>query len=56
MVPVKRGISDDNYVEITEGPQENQEVVFATYKAIDRELEDGKEVVVGAAKMEAEKK
>lgn len=56
MVPVKRGISDDNYVEITEGPQENQEVVSATYKAINRELEDGKEVVVGAAKMEAEKK
>src|SRR5438445_1369588 len=27
MVPVKRGISDDNYVEITEGLKEDQEVV-----------------------------
>ncbi len=55
MVPVKRGISDDNYVEITEGLKENQEVVSGTYKAINRELEDGKEVVVGAAKVEPEK-
>ena len=52
MVPVKRGISDDNYVEITEGLKENQEVVSGSYKAINRELEDGKEVVVGVAKAE----
>ena len=42
MVPVKRGISDDAYVEITEGLQEDQEVVSGGYKAINRELEDGK--------------
>ena len=50
MLPVKRGISDDNYVEITEGVQEGQEVVSGGYKAISRELEDGKPVTVGTAK------
>ncbi|MEO5804009.1 MAG: efflux RND transporter periplasmic adaptor subunit [Verrucomicrobiota bacterium] len=55
MVPVKRGISDDNYFEITEGLQEGQEVVSGSYKAINRELEDGKEVVVGNAKPESAK-
>ena len=33
-VPVKRGISDDNYTEITEGLEENQEVISGGYKAI----------------------
>lgn len=46
MVPVKRGISDDNYVEITEGLQEGDRVVSGSYKAINRELEDGKLVKV----------
>jgi HlyD family secretion protein len=46
MVPVKRGISDDNYVEILEGPKEGQEVVSGGYKAINRDLEDGKKVIV----------
>ncbi len=55
MVPVKRGISDDNYVEILEGPKEGQEVVTGSYKAINRELEDGKKVVVGVAKSETAK-
>jgi HlyD family secretion protein len=48
MVPVKRGISDDNYVEITEGLSEGQEVVSGGYKAINRDLEDGKKVLVNA--------
>lgn len=52
MFPVKRGISDDNYVEI-EGLKEGDEVVTGTYKAISRELEDGKAVVVGTAKTES---
>jgi len=55
MVPVKRGISDDNYFEITEGLKEDQEVITGSYKAISRELEDGKEVVVGNAKPETAK-
>ena len=44
MVPVKRGISDDSHVEITEGLTEGQEVVSGGYKAISRELEDGKKI------------
>jgi HlyD family secretion protein len=47
MAPVKRGISDDNYVEITAGLKEGQEVVSGGYKAINRELEDGKKVKLG---------
>jgi HlyD family secretion protein len=46
MVPVKRGISDDNYVEILDGLHEGDEVVAGGYKAINRDLEDGKKVVV----------
>jgi len=47
MVPIKRGISDDSYMEITEGLEEGQEVVSGGFKAISRELEDGKKVKVG---------
>jgi len=47
MVPVKRGISDDSWVEITEGLQEGQEVVSGGYKAINRELEDGRKIKKG---------
>jgi HlyD family secretion protein len=50
MVPVKRGISDDTYMEITEGAVEGQEVVSGGYKAINRELEDGKRVKKGPLK------
>lgn len=50
-VEVKRGISDDSYTEIVSGLKENQEVVSGSYKAINRELEDGAKV-----KVENEKK
>ena len=56
MVPVKRGISDDNYVEIVDGLTEGQEVVSGGYKAINRELEDGKKIVVGEVKLTDQKK
>src|SRR5258706_9792966 len=46
MVEVKRGISDEEYVEIIEGLREGQTVISGGYKAINRELEDGKKVVV----------
>ncbi len=46
MKKVKRGISDDAYVEITDGVKENEEVVSGGFKAINRELEDGKEIKV----------
>ncbi len=45
-VPVKRGISDDNFVEILEGVTEGTEVISGGFKAINRELEDGKKVKV----------
>jgi len=51
MVPVKIGISDDNYWEITEGLSEGQEVITGGFRAISRDLEDGKKIrkgVVGA--------
>jgi len=44
MIKVKRGIGDDEYLEITEGLSEGQEAVAGTYKAINRELEDGKRI------------
>jgi HlyD family secretion protein len=49
MVPVKIGISDDNYWEVTEGLTEGQEVVSGGFKAITRELEDGKKIQKGPA-------
>jgi len=55
-VPVKDGISDENYTEITEGLMEGQEVVSGGYKAINRDLEDGKKVTLGDAAAEAKPK
>ena len=49
MVPVKIGISDDSYWEITEGVTEGQEVVSGGFKAITRELEDGTKIRKGPA-------
>lgn len=45
-VKVKRGISDDTHVEILEGLTAGREIVSGGYKAINRELEDGKAVKV----------
>jgi HlyD family secretion protein len=45
MVPVKRGIYDDTNAEIIEGLSEGQEIVSGGYKAISRELEDGKKII-----------
>lgn len=53
--PVKRGISDDSYVEIIEGVEEGQEVVSGSYKAINRELEDGRKIKKGDPNKEGEK-
>jgi len=47
MVPVKIGISDENYWEITDGLKEGEEVVSGGFRAIARDLEDGKKVVKG---------
>ncbi len=40
-VPVKRGIMGERYVEIEEGLEEGVEVVTGSFRAINRDLEDG---------------
>lgn len=47
MVPVKIGISDDDYWEVTEGLKDDEEVVSGGPKAVNRELEDGKKIRIG---------
>jgi HlyD family secretion protein len=47
MMPVKIGISDDNYWEITQGLTEGQDVVSGGYRAISRDLEDNKKIKKG---------
>lgn len=44
MLPVKTGISDSDYFEIVSGLTEGQEIVSGGYKAISKDLEDGKKV------------
>ena len=48
-VPVKIGICDNDYWEITDGLAAGQEVVSGGYKAISRDLEDGKKIRRGKA-------
>ncbi|MFM8419698.1 MAG: efflux RND transporter periplasmic adaptor subunit, partial [Verrucomicrobiota bacterium] len=44
MVPIQRGISDDTHYEVVEGVQEGMEVITGSFRALSRELEDGKAV------------
>jgi HlyD family secretion protein len=53
---VKIGISDDNYWEITEGVSEGQEIVTGNFKAVTRDLEDGKKIHKGGVPVELDKK
>lgn len=55
MLPVKIGISDDNYWEITDGLKEGQEIVAGGYRAISRDLEDGKKIKKGPPAGEKDK-
>ena len=48
MIPVKTGISDNDHFEIVSGLAEGQQVISGGYKAISKDLEDGKKVKVGA--------
>ena len=43
-VPVKIGISDDDFWEITDGLKEGDEIVIGNYSAISRSLDDGKKI------------
>jgi len=51
-VQVKIGISDNDHFEITEGVSEGQPVISGGYKAVAKDLEDGKKVTTGSAKKE----
>jgi HlyD family secretion protein len=55
MIPVKIGICNDEYWEVKEGLKEGQEVVSGSYRAISRDLEDGKRVRIGPATGELDK-
>jgi HlyD family secretion protein len=55
MVPVKIGISDDNYWEVTDGLKEGEEVISGGYRAISRDLEDGKKIKKGPPPGEKDK-
>ena len=50
MVTVQRGISDDSYTEIIGGLDPGKEVVSGSYKAINRELDDGVKVKIENSK------
>lgn len=56
MLPVKIGICDDSYWEITEGLTEGQEIVSGGYRAISRDLDDGKRIRKGAGADQEPKK
>ena len=47
MLAVKTGISDSDFFEIVTGVSEGQQIISGGYKAISKDLEDGKKVKVG---------
>jgi HlyD family secretion protein len=54
-VPVKIGISDADYYEIAEGLTDGQEIVIGNYKAVSKELQDGKKITKGVGGKDGEK-
>jgi HlyD family secretion protein len=52
MIPVETGISDNDYFEIVSGVSEGQEIISGGYKAISRDLADGKKVKIGPGAVE----
>jgi HlyD family secretion protein len=55
-VPVKIGICDDNYWEITDGLTDGEEIISGGYRAVGRDLQDGSKIRVGPAEANAEGK
>lgn len=53
--PVKIGICDDNYWEITSGLTNGQEIISGGYRAIDRDLQDDSKIKKGSVTAEAAK-
>jgi HlyD family secretion protein len=56
MIPVKTGISDSDFFEIASGLTEGQQIISGGYKAISKELEDGKKVKIGTEPAKVAKK
>jgi HlyD family secretion protein len=54
-VPVKIGICDDNYWEITDGLTNSEEIVSGGYRAISRDLNDGSKIKKGVASADLQK-
>ena len=54
-VPVKIGICDDTYWEITDGLTNGEEIVSGGYRAISRDLKDGSKIKKGLAAADATK-
>ncbi|HKW30957.1 MAG TPA: efflux RND transporter periplasmic adaptor subunit [Verrucomicrobiae bacterium] len=48
-VPVKIGICDDNYWEISDGLTNGEEIISGGYRAVGRDLQDGSKIRVGPA-------
>jgi HlyD family secretion protein len=46
MIEVKTGISDDTYIEIQNGLNENEEVISGPYRAISKDLDEGSKVTI----------
>lgn len=46
-VPVKIGICDDNYWEITDGLTNDEEIISGGYRAVGRDLQDGSKIRIG---------
>jgi len=55
VAPVKIGICDDNYWEITEGLTNGEEIVSGGYRAISRDLQDDSKIKKGTAGAEEKK-
>ena len=55
VIPVKIGICDDNYWEITGGLTNGEEIVSGGYRAISRDLQDNSKIKKGAAAAEPPK-
>ncbi|HLX96026.1 MAG TPA: efflux RND transporter periplasmic adaptor subunit [Verrucomicrobiae bacterium] len=55
VVPVKIGICDDNYWEITDGLTNGEEIVSGGYRAISRDLQDDSKIKKGAVTAEVPK-
>jgi len=55
MIPVKTGITDGDYYEIVSGVTEGQVIISGGYKAISKDLEDGRKVKLGANTGKSEK-